>query len=291
MNTTNTTTPTIPTPSFDGYFPTWCPGCGNFGIWAAIKGAFKALNYTPESAAVVFGIGCSGNMNDFLWVDSFHALHGRALPTAIGVKIANHNLPVIAIVGDGDCYGEGGNHFLHTARYNADILSIVCNNRLFSLTTGQSSPTSEIGMISKTTPYGEIKQPLNPIALSLAAGAAFVARGAAFEIPHLTDLIKQGLEHKGFAHIDVFQQCVTFNKTQTVEWYKEKIYKLEEAGHDTNNFKAALDKSLETEKLPIGVFYETEKPSYEDGFEQLQGKPLVEQKTNYAKEELMKEFM
>ena len=281
------------TPQFytTSYLPTWCPGCGDFGILAAIKNALSELQISPHSIVIVYGIGCAGNMNNNIKCYAFHSLHGRTLPVAVGVKLANKDLKVITVAGDGDYYGEGGNHFLHTARYNADILSIVCNNRLFSLTTGQSSPTSEIGMISKTTPYGEIKQPLNPIALSLAAGATFVARGAAFEIPHLTDLIKQGLEHKGFAHIDVFQQCVTFNKTQTVEWYKEKIYKLEEAGHDTNNFKAALDKSLETEKLPIGVFYETEKPSYEDGFEQLQGKPLVEQKTNYAKEELMKEFM
>lgn len=272
------------------YLPTWCPGCGDFGILAAIKNALAQLQIPPHNVVIVYGIGCAGNMNNNIKCYAFHSLHGRTLPVAIGAKLANKNLKVITVAGDGDFYGEGGNHFLHTARYNADILSIVCNNRLFSLTTGQASPTSEIGMISKTTPFGEIKQPLNPIALSLSAGATFVGRGAAFDILHLTDLIKQGLEHKGFAHLDVFQQCVTFNKTQTVEWYKQRIYKLEETDYDKNNFKAALEKSLETEKLPIGIFYQVNKLSYEDGFEQLQGAPLVEQKTNYAISELMNEF-
>jgi len=272
------------------YIPTWCPGCGDFGILAAIKGALAELQIPPHNLVIVYGIGCSGNMNNNIRCYAFHSLHGRTLPVAVGVKLANKKLKVITVAGDGDFYGEGGNHFLHTARYNADILAIVCNNRLFSLTTGQASPTSEIGMISKTTPFGEIKQPLNPIALSLTAGATFVARGAAFEIPHLTNLIKQGLEHKGFAHLDVFQQCVTFNKAQTIEWYKKRIYKLEESVHDINNFESALKKSLEAEKLPIGVFYKTEKPSYEEGFAQLQNAPLVEQETKYAAKELIKEF-
>ena len=141
-----------PTDSFDGYFPTWCPGCGNFGIWAALKTAFAKLGLGPEDLALVYGIGCSGNMNDFLWANSFHALHGRAIPNAIGIKIANHKLPVLVIAGDGDCYGEGGNHLIHAARGNHDITVIVHDNRVYGLTTGQVAPTALKGFKSKSTP-------------------------------------------------------------------------------------------------------------------------------------------
>lgn len=272
------------------YQPTWCPGCGNFGIWTAIKNALAELGLPPSQVVIVYGIGCSGNMANTIRCYGFHSLHGRTLPVAMGVKLANQQLKVICVAGDGDAYGEGGNHLIHTARYNADVTLIVCNNHLFSLTTGQVSPTADLGMISKTTPWGEIKQPLNPLALSLAVGATFVARGAAFEIPHLTNLIKQAFVHRGFAHLDVLQQCVTLNKVNTVEWYKQRIYKLEEEGYKIDNVKKALDKALEKDKLPLGVFYQIKKPTYEQGFAQLRREALLKKNIVFKKKNLLKEF-
>ncbi len=271
--------------------PTWCPGCGDFGIWAAIKNALAELDIPAHQVVIVYDIGCGGNMASTIKCYGFHSLHGRTLPVAVGAKLTNKDLTVITVAGDGGFYGEGGNHFLHTARYNANIVSLVCNNRLFSLTTGQASPTSEIGMISKTTPFGEVKQPLNPMELALASGATFVARGAAFEIPHLTNLIKQAIQHRGFSLIDIFQQCVTFNKTNTVEWYKQRIYKLEEAGYKPNNYKAALEKSLETEKLPIGVFYKIDKPTYEEKLDLSPATPAKDEKIKFPWQELRREFV
>ena len=217
----------------------------------------------------------------------FHSLHGRTLPVAIGAKLANKDLTVLAIAGDGGCYGEGGNHLIHSARYNSDINLIVANNQSFSLTTGQASPTSDKGYISKTTPWGEIKNPINPLSLSLTAGATFVARSAAFELKHLTETIKSSIQHKGFSHIDVLQQCVTFNKVNTVAWYKEHISELDNS-HDSKNLQSALEKSLQTEKLPIGIFYQEDKPLYED---QLRGdRNLINSEIKFG-EELLSEFM
>ncbi|OGG15234.1 2-oxoacid ferredoxin oxidoreductase [Candidatus Gottesmanbacteria bacterium RIFCSPHIGHO2_01_FULL_39_10] len=282
----------MPTPSFDGYFPTWCPGCGNFGIWAAIKGAFKALNYTPESAAVVFGIGCSGNMNDFLWVDSFHALHGRALPTAIGVKIANHNLPVIAIVGDGDCYGEGGNHFIHACRGNHDITVIVHDNRVYGLTTGQVAPTALKGFKAKSTPAGIIEVPVNPIALALTQGATFIAQGFSGDINHLTDLIVKGVNHKGFSLVNIFQPCVTFNPITSYGWYRERIYKLDQTNHDPKDMTKALTRAMELEeKIPIGIIYDTDRPTYTDSLPQLQNSTLIDTSISTDISGLREEFI
>lgn len=273
------------------YPPTWCPGCGNFGIWASIKNALAELSIQPHDVVIVFGIGCSGNMANTIKCYGFHSLHGRTLPVALGAKLANKKLTVIAVAGDGDNCGEGIGHFVHTARYNANMLLIVCNNHLFSLTTGQASPTSEIGMVSKTTPWGEIKQPLNPLALSISSGATFVARGAAYEIPHLTNLVKQGIQHQGFSHIDVLQQCTTFNKRETIQWYRERVYKLDEQKHDSSNFKSALERIHEHEKLPIGVFYQVQKLTYEQGFPQLAQQPLINRKINFKANQLVKEFI
>jgi len=255
--------------------PTWCPGCGNFGIEWAIRQALAELEIPSHEVVVVFGIGCSGNMADNLKVYGFHALHGRALPVALGVKLANHKLKVLAVAGDGDAYAEGTNHLIHTSRYNPDITYIVCNNHSFSLTTGQASPTSRTGYVTKTTPWGEIKKPLNPLALSLVSGASFVARGFAAEPQHLKDLIKVGINHKGFAHIDVFQQCVTLNKVQTLEYFRERIYKLDEKNHDPHNRDLAMDKLEKDEKLPIGIFYQESRPTYESNFPQIEKEVLV----------------
>lgn len=262
---------------FDGYFPTWCAGCGNFGIWAALKTAFKKMGVTPDNMAVVYGIGCSGNMNDFLWVNSFHALHGRALPNAIGIKIANHKLPVIAIVGDGDCYGEGGNHLIHAARGNHDITVVVHDNRVYGLTTGQVAPTAIKGFQAKSTPRGIIEVELNPTALAISQGATFVAQGFSADLNHLAELIVSAVQHKGFSLVNIFQPCVTFNHQTTYQWYRERIYKLTRQNHNPGDIKAALSKSLElADKIPIGLIYQSERLTYTASLPQLEDNTLVD---------------
>lgn len=277
--------------SFGGYFPTWCPGCGNFGIWAALKAAFTKLGFTPENFAIIYGIGCSGNMNDFLWADSFHALHGRAIPNAIGVKIANHKLPVVVIAGDGDCYGEGGNHLIHAARGNHDITVIVHDNRVYGLTTGQAAPTALKGFKAKSTPSGIIEVPINPIALAVTQGATFVGQGFSGDINHLVGLIEQGINHKGFSLVNVFQPCVTFNPQSSYASYREKIYKLGD-DYDPSNIRSALDKAMEVDtKIPIGIIYKTIRPTYTDSLAQLSEKTLIASKLSYDIEKFASEFI
>lgn len=272
--------------------PTWCPGCGNWGIWAALKSALAALGLRTEEVVIVYGIGCAGNTANWIKTYGFHSLHGRTLPVALGVKLANYNLKVLAISGDGDAYAEGANHFLQTARTNIDLTYLVFNNHSFSLTTGQSSPTSDQGYISKTTPNGELNMPLNPLSLALDARASFVARGYAGDVKHLTELIKLGIMHQGFALIDIFQECLTFNKINTSSWYKERIYKLAEIQHNTNSRQEAWLKAQEEEKLPIGIFYEEQKPTFEDKLNITADIPLVEKSLEQKTivEKLLNEF-
>jgi len=213
---------------FSGYTPSWCPGCGDWGIGIAIKTAFSQLGYDPSRIMVVFGIGCSGNMNDFLNAYAIHSLHGRALPNAIGAKIANHQMPVVAIVGDGDCYGEGGNHFMHACRGNHDITVVVHDNGVYGLTTGQVAPTAQKGFKSKSTPSGIIDTPINPLTLALTQGASFVAQSFAGNVNHVIEMIKAGINHQGFSLVNVLQPCVTFNKINTYQYYLKHSYKLEQ---------------------------------------------------------------
>lgn len=277
---------------FNGYFPTWCPGCGNFGIWAAVKSAFKTLGFNNENLAVVFGIGCSGNSNDFLWVNSFHALHGRAIPMAVGIKIANHDLPVIAIVGDGDTYGEGGNHLLHACRGNHDITVIVHDNRVYGLTTGQVAPTALKGFKAKSTPSGIIETPVNPIALTVTQGATFVAQGFSGDINHTADLIVKAIQHKGFSLVNIFQPCVTFNPVTGYPWYRERIYKLDETNHDPYDINKALQKAMEVEeKIPLGIIYQNDRLSYTQNLPQLTAKTLVELSEKIDLESFRHEFI
>lgn len=278
--------------SFGGYAPTWCPGCGNFGIWASLKEVFKKLGYTPSEMAIVFGIGCSGNMNDFLWATSFHALHGRAIPTAIGVKLACHTLPVVVIAGDGDTYGEGGNHFLHACRGNHDITVIVHDNRVYGLTTGQVAPTALKGFQAKSTPEGIIESPVNPLALGITQGASYVAQGFSANIPELTDMIVAAISHKGFSLVNVLQPCVTFNKQSTYAWYRERVYSLDKTNHDPADFKKALDKSVEgIEKIPVGILYNVDIPTYTDGLPVLKEKTLVQQELSADVASLIEEYV
>ena len=262
---------------FDGYKPTWCPGCGDWGIGAALKIAFSQLGFTPSSIVVVFGIGCSGNMNDFLNAYAVHSLHGRAIPNAIGVKLANHKLPVIVVAGDGDCYGEGGNHLIHAARGNHDITVIVHDNRVYGLTTGQVAPTAQKGFKSKSTPVGIIESPINPLSLALTQGATFVAQAFAGDTLHTIEIIKKAIEHKGFSIVNILQPCVTFNKVNTYDYYLKRLYKLT-ADYQADNYQIALKKTTEMneEKFPLGIIYQVRRPTYTEQLTQLNKNTLTE---------------
>jgi 2-oxoglutarate ferredoxin oxidoreductase subunit beta len=260
----------------------WCAGCGNFAINTALKGALAELNLPNHKVVMVSGIGCSSKNPHYVNTYGFEGLHGRPLPIASAIKLANHELTVIAEGGDGDGYGIGVQHFVHIMRRNYDLNYIVHNNQIYGLTAGQASPTSQKGMKTKTTPNGVIEVPFNPIAYAILGGATYVARGFAGDVPHLKELIKNAITHKGFALVDVFQPCVTFNKLNTYEWFRQRIYKLEGTGHDQSNKNMALQKALEEaatnyQKLPIGLFYNVPEPVYEEQLPQLKDKPLVEQ--------------
>lgn len=238
--------------------PDWCPGCGDFGVLAAIQKALVELQIPNHNVVAISGIGCSSNLPGFINTYGMHTLHGRALAVATGLKLANHNLTVLVTGGDGDGFGIGGNHFIHTMRRNVDLLYIVMDNEIYGLTTGQTSPTSSIGMKTKSMPFGNIEPPVNPISLALAAGATFVARGFSGDQKHLTDLIKQGIQHKGFSFLDVFSPCVTYNHDNTYQWFRPRVKKLEdESSFDPRDWTSALGKSVVWgDEIPIGKFFE-----------------------------------
>ena len=276
---------------YAGLKPAWCPGCGNFGILNALNKALIEMEIEPHQVLLVSGIGQAGKLPHYTRGNVFNSLHGRPVPPAIGAKIANPELTVIAVSGDGDAYGEGGNHFLHAARRNHDITYLVHNNQVYGLTKGQASPTSDVGFITKTTPYGAAS-PVNPIALAIVSGASFVARGFAGDIDHLSNLIKKGITHRGFALIDILQPCVSFNHKNTFQWYRERVYNLEDEKYDPSNRKAALEKALIWGKeIPIGIIYEENLPVYEDQLPALVDGPLVKQKIDPRRvEKLLAEF-
>jgi 2-oxoglutarate ferredoxin oxidoreductase subunit beta len=277
---------------YAGSKPAWCPGCGNFGILTALKNALVTLEIEPYRVLMVSGIGQAGKLPHYTKGNVLNVLHGRTLPAASGAKIANPELIVIAVGGDGDGYGEGGNHFINAVRRNHDITYLVHNNQVYGLTKGQASPTSDSGFITKTTPQGA-DIPLNPIALAIAAGASFVGRSFAGDIEHLTQLIVLGIQHHGFALIDVLQPCVSFNQKNTYAWYRERVYKLEENGYDSDNKMAALEKAQEWgDKIPIGVIYREEKSTYEERLPALKRGPLVRRELDPMQaEKLMGEFL
>ena len=261
---------------YAGSQPAWCPGCGNFAILNALKKALVELDLEPHRVLMVSGIGQAGKLPHYTRGNVLNVLHGRTLPAAAGAKIANPELTVIAVGGDGDGYGEGGNHFLHSARRNHDITYLVHNNQVYALTKGQASPTSDQGFVTKTTPHGA-STPLNSMAVAIAAGGTFVARGFSGDIDHLVGLIKSGIQHRGFALIDILQPCVSFNHKNTHAWYKERVYKLE-AAYRPSDRSAAMEKALEWgERIPIGVIYQQERPTFEDELTVLRKGPLVKQ--------------
>ena len=224
--------------------PDWCAGCGDFGVLNSLRKACLDLGLKPHEILTISGIGCSSNFPGFFNSYGMHTLHGRSLAVATGAKMANHELTVFVTGGDGDGYGIGGNHFTHTARRNVDLTYIVMDNEIYGLTTGQLSPTSSLNMKTKSSPHGSVEFPFNPITSAIMNGATFVARGFSSDTKHLTMLMQQAIEHKGFSLISVFSPCITFNHDNTNAFFKPRIKKLEDEGHDPSDWKAACEKAM-----------------------------------------------
>jgi 2-oxoglutarate/2-oxoacid ferredoxin oxidoreductase subunit beta len=259
--------------------PDWCPGCGDFGVLNALKKAALELELLPHELMVVSGIGCSSNLPGYIHSYGVHSLHGRALPVATGIKLANTDLQVIITGGDGDGYGIGMGHFIHAMRRNLDLTYIVMNNQIYGLTTGQASPTTMKEVRTKTTPRGNAELPINPLSLAIASGATYVSRGFSGDTKQLTALFAGAIAHRGFALVDVFSPCVTYNKVNTYPYFKERVYDLaEENDHDPSDPVSALRKAFEWgERIPLGLFYQSAQPTYEDSDPVLQRGPLVKQ--------------
>ncbi len=271
----------------------WCPGCGDFGILMGLKNAVVELKKEQHEIFLISGIGCSSKTPYWVKLYGYNGLHGRALPFATGLKLANHALTVIVVGGDGDGYSEGGNHFMHACRRNIDMTYIVFNNQVYGLTTGQASPTSEKGFKTKATPDPVIEEPVNPVALAIAAGATYVARAYAGDVQHLKRIIIDAVAHKGFAFIDVLQPCVTFNHHNTFDFYKQRLYKLEDEQFDfTDKAKAFVRAQEWGEKIPIGLFFKVERDTYESQVPALQKEVLLKQSLDMRKQvgDVMREF-
>jgi len=252
---------------------TWCAGCGDFAILKALKLALAELDIAPHQVLLVSGIGCGSKLPDYMNANGYMTIHGRPLAVATGAKLANPDLHIIVVNGDGDSYGIGGNHFVHTCRRNPNITQIVQNNQIYGLTKGQYSPTSDGGSITTTSPDGAIETAFNPAAIALAAGATFIARSFSGDPKHMAQVIAQGVRHRGYALVDVLQPCVTFNRVNTYAWYRERVYHLEEEGYDPSDRAAAWEKAQEWgERIPVGVIYQVEGiPTYEDQVKALEG--------------------
>jgi 2-oxoglutarate/2-oxoacid ferredoxin oxidoreductase subunit beta len=273
--------------------PDWCPGCGDFGVLAAVQKALVELQIPKHEVVTVSGIGCSSNFPGFIETYGMHTLHGRSLPVASGMKLANHAMTVLVTGGDGDGFGIGCGHFVHTMRRNLDLTYIVMDNQIYGLTTGQTSPTSRIGMKTKSMPFGNVDAPVNPISLALSAGATFVARGFSGDQKHLVDLLRKAIEHKGFSFIDVFSPCVTYNKDNTFQWFRPRVKKLEDnPEYDHTDWQMAMEKStLWGDEIPIGLFFErTDVPAAHDAEPVLNAGPLVHQEM-LIPEDVVKSFI
>jgi 2-oxoglutarate ferredoxin oxidoreductase subunit beta len=243
----------------------WCPGCGDFGVLASLKSACAELSLNPKDVAFISGIGCSGKISGYLHSYAFHGVHGRALPVATAVKLANNSLTVIAAGGDGDGFAIGAGHFLHAVRRNANITYIVMDNQTYGLTKGQSSPTSDLGYVTGTSPGGNPDAPLNGMAVALAAGGTFIARGFSAQPKKLIDLIKAAIEHPGFAVVEVMSPCVTYNKHNTFAWFKENVFDVTQIeGYDNTNKQHAFEALTADGKIPLGIIYQTERAAFDD---------------------------
>lgn len=245
--------------------PTWCRGCGLFGVFEALKRAATAQDLDPEQSVIVTGIGCHGRLNNYFRAYGFHGLHGRVLPVAIGVKLSLPGLLVIGVSGDGDAYSIGQGHFIHAARRNVGILYLVINNRIYGLTQGQVSPTTELGFVSISTPYGSKDFPIDGPTLALAAGGTMIARGFSGNVGHLAGLLEKAMKHRGFALVEVLSPCVTHNRVNTYDWFRKNIVTLDEdAGYRPNDKIEAWRRLQDPRKIPIGLIYRETKPSFEE---------------------------
>lgn len=278
---------------YKGQTPSWCPGCGNFGILTAFKEAVAELGIGPHQFTIVSGIGQSGKFPHYLKCNTFNGLHGRTLPVATGLKLVNSGQIVIAVAGDGDCYGEGGNHLLHAMRRNINVKLFVHDNQVYGLTKGQASPTTLEGTRPKNLPFGVLSETLNPMALAVAMDCSFAARAFAGDTEHLREMIKAAILHKGFSLVDIFQPCVSFNKVNTYEWYKQRVYHIEQ-DYKPEDRPGAFQRALEWgERIPIGIIYRNPRRTFEEGIPLISKEPLVrqEQSVDMAKlEEAIREF-
>jgi len=254
-----------PLKDYDADKPTWCPGCGSYAVLAALKKAVATLEIDPKDLVVVSGIGCSSRIPGFIKCYGFHGIHGRLLPVATAIKLVNPKLTVIGAGGDGDGYAIGMSHFIHTARRNVDITYIIMDNQIYGLTKGQTSPTSLPGFVTPTTPYGSKERPVDGVALALLNGATFVARGFSGDVKKLSEIFIKAIEHKGFSFVDVLSPCVTFNKFNTYEWFKEHIQPIEEdPDYNPSSRGWALEKLLHADGIPVGIFLKERKETFEE---------------------------
>ncbi|MBC8062892.1 MAG: 2-oxoacid ferredoxin oxidoreductase [Clostridiaceae bacterium] len=255
----------------------WCPGCGDINILATLKETLIELGKKPHEVLIVGGIGQAAKTAQYINTNGFCGLHGRSLPPAIAAKIANKAMTVIVDTGEGDAYGEGGNHFIHNVRRNVDITHFVHDNQIYGLTKGQASPTSDVGHVTTVQPFGSNNIPMNPVLLAITLGAGFVARAFSNDKESLKAIMLQAINHKGYSLVDILQPCVSFNKVNTHQWYKNRIYMLDESYDPTNKLKA-MEKAMEWgDKIPVGVLYREEKPHFTDKLDFLKnGKPLVD---------------
>lgn len=254
----------------------WCPGCGDFGVLAALEKALVEVGSDPSTTAIIAGIGCSGKIGNYINSYNLHVTHGRTLPSAMGVKLANRNLTVLAVGGDGDAYAIGMGHFMHALRRNVNLTYIVMDNHVYGLTKGQTSPTSESGFHTKTSPDGNLDHPVHPLMLAVAGGATFVAQGFSSWQPQLTDLIVKGLKHPGFSLINVISPCVTYNRVNTYDWYKKTLVNLDQDPDYRPSSRAiALARLEETNELVTGMIYQEASQAYEDLIPGFSSEPLV----------------
>lgn len=266
---------------YQGEVPAWCPGCGNFPILRAFKEALGEEKIEPHEFCIVSGIGQTGKFPHYVRCNTFNGLHGRALPVATGIKLANHAMLVMAFGGDGDMYGEGGNHLLHAIRRNIGVKLFVHNNQIYGLTKGQASPTSMEGMVTKNQPFGVLSEQFNPLAVAVSLRCGFVARGYAGDNKHLKNLIKEAIRYPGFSLVDMLQPCVSFNKINTYEWYSKRVYQIGE-DHDPSDTMKAFSLSLEWgDRIPIGVIYRNDRPTFESRVPVLKDGALVDRRPQW----------
>lgn len=274
---------------YENYETAWCPGCGNHVILEVLTGVLESLDIPQRNILLMGGIGQAPKLHQYISANGFMGLHGRALPAAVAAKMANETLTVIVDTGDGDSYGEGGNHFIHNIRRNIDIAHFIHDNQVYGLTKGQASPTADPGTVTPVQVEGNLNIPFNPVLMAIAAGAGFVARSFSGKPDHLREMMKQAIRFKGYAMVDILQPCVSFNKINTFAWYNQRVYELDGA-YDNTDRAAAMIKSMEFgDRIPIGVLYQKEQPTFHEQHEVLRnGQILAGRKNDPA---LVRELM